>query len=99
MFQSFLIDRQQRVVLNGQHSKWAPVLAGVPQGSILGHLLSLIYINDLPENLESSAKLFANDTSLFSTVYNLSESPNLLSDDLKKISQWAFKWKMLFNPT
>ena len=98
LFQNFLIDRQQRVVLNGQHSKWASVLAGVPQGSILGPLLFLIYINDLPENLESSAKLFADDTSLFSTAYNLSESANLLNDDLKKISEWAFKWKMLFNP-
>ena len=98
LFQSFLIGRQQRVVLNGQHSKWAPVLAGVPQGSILGPLLFLIYINDLPENLESSAKLFADNTSLFSTVYNFSESANLLNDDLKKISRWAFKWKMLFNP-
>ena len=84
MFQSFLTDRQQRVVLNGQHSKWAPVVAGVPQGSMLGPLLFLIYINDLPENLESSAKLFADDTSLFSTVYNLSNSANLLNDDLKK---------------
>ena len=98
LFQSFLIDRQQRVALNGQHSKWAPVLAGFLQGSILGPLLFLIYINDLPENLESSAKLFADDTSLFSTVYNLSESANLLNDDLKKILEWAFKWKMLFNP-
>ena len=55
-------------------------------------------INDLPENLESSAKLFADDTSLFSTVCNLSKSGNLLNDDLKKISERAFKWKMLFNP-
>ena len=98
LFESFLSDRQQRVVLNGQHSKWAPVLAGVPQGSILGPLLFLIYINDLPNNLESLAKLFADDTSLFSTVYDPHKSAKLLNDDLLKISDWAYKWKMLFNP-
>ena len=98
LFQSYLNNRQQRVVLNGQYSKWAPVLAGVPPGSILGPLLFLIYINDLRENLKSSAKLFADDTLLFSTVYNAAESVNLLNENLKKISEWAFNWKMLFNP-
>ena len=97
LFQSFLSDRQQRVVLNGQHSNWAPVLAGVPQGSILGPLLFLIYINDLPDNLEVLAKLFADDTLLFSMVHDPSKSAKLLNDDLQKISGWAFKWKMLFN--
>ena len=60
-----LNDRKQRVFLNGQHSKWANIEACVPQGSILGPLLFLIYINDLPDNLISNSKLFANDTSLF----------------------------------
>ena len=60
-------------------------------------LLFLVYNNDLRENVESPAKLFADDTSLFSTVYDKSESANLLNDDLKKISEWAFKWKMLLN--
>ena len=64
---------------------------------ILRPLLFLIYINDLTENLELSAKLFA-DTSLFLTVYDSLESANLLNDYLKKILEWAFKWKMLFNP-
>ena len=59
--------------------------------SIFGSLLFLVYNNDLPENVESPAKLFADDTSLFSTVYDSSESANLLNDDLKKISEWAFK--------
>ena len=84
LFHSCLNNRQQRVVLNGQYSNWALILSGVPQGSILGPLLFLIYINDLPENSKSSAKLFADDTSLFSTVYNATESANLLNEDLKK---------------
>ena len=97
LFQSFLSDRQQRVVLNGQDSNWAPVLAGVSQGLVLGPLLFLIYINDLSDNLESLAKLFADDTSLFSAVHDPSKSAKSLNDDLQKISDWAFKWKM-FNP-
>ena len=68
---NFLSDRFQRVVLNGQSSNGdQPVLAGVPQGSLLGLLLFLVYVSDLPDNLESLAKLFADDASLFSTVYN-----------------------------
>ena len=64
----FLSNRKQRIVLDGQHSSWADIKAGVPQGSILGPLLFLMYINDLTENLHSNPKLFANDISLFSTV-------------------------------
>ena len=62
---NFLKERKQRVILNGQYSVWTNGEAGVPQGSILGLLLFLIYINDLPENLVSNPKLFADDTSLF----------------------------------
>ena len=97
LFHSYLNNRQQRVVLNGQCSKWAPILAGVPQGSMLGTLLFLIYINDLPENRKSSAKLFADDTSLFSTVYNVTESANLLNEDLKKY-QNGFQLKDVIQP-
>ena len=69
LFHSFLNDRYQRVVIiNGQHSDWAPILAGVPQGSMIGPLQFLIYINDLPDNLNSLVKFFAHDTSLFSMV-------------------------------
>ena len=68
LLKSFLNNRFQRVVLNRQCSNWSSVLAGIPQGSILVPLLFLIYINDLPEGLESSVKLFPDDTPLSSTV-------------------------------
>ena len=64
LIHSFLNDRHQRVVLNGQYSNWSKIKAGVPQGSILGPLFFLVYINDLPEGLTTNAKLFADDTSL-----------------------------------
>ena len=90
LFHSFLNDRYQRVVINGQHSDWAPILAGVPQGSILvGPLLFLIYINDLPDNLNSLVKLFADNTSLFSVVHDPTLSAKILNDDLCRISEWA----------
>ena len=94
LLKSFLNNRFQRVVLNGQCSNWSSVVAGVPQGSILGPLVFLIYINDLPDGLESSVKLFADNTSLFSTVYDPNMSADQLDKDLKKISGWAYKWKM-----
>ena len=71
---------------------------GVPQGSILGPILFLIYIYNLPDNLSSNAKRFADDTSLFSVVYDINQSGINLNDDLEKISNRAFQWKMNFNP-
>ena len=88
----FLSDRKQRVLLNGQTSEWQNVTAGVPQGSILGPLLFLIYINDLSGDLSSKAKLFADDTSLFSVTHDITTSANEPNNDLKIISDWAFQW-------
>ena len=87
-----------RVLLNCQSFKWASIKAGVPQGSILGPLLFLIYINDLSDGIISDVKLFADDTSIFSTVFATNISADNLNNDLKKISEWAYKWKMSFNP-
>ena len=84
-------DRKQRVVLNDQTSEWRNVITGVPQGSILGQLLFLIYINDLSGDLSSKAKLFADDTSLFSVTHDISTSATELNNDLKKNSDWAFQ--------
>ena len=94
----FLRNRKQRVLLNGQVSEWSDVRADVPQGSILGPLLFLIYINDLSEGLSSNAKLFADDTSLFSVIHDSNTSALELNSDLAKINRWAFQWKMSFNP-
>ena len=94
----FLKSRKQRVVLNGQHSSWSDVLAGVPQGSTIGPLLFLIYINDLSDGLQCNPKLFADDTSLFATVHNIKKATNDLNNDLAKITKWTFQWKMSFNP-
>ena len=94
----FLSFRKQRVVLNGQASPWTSIEAGVPQGSILGPLLFLIYINDLSDDLSTTAKLFADDTSLFSIVENVNISVSHLNSDLCKVSNWAFQWKMSFDP-
>ena len=72
--------------------------AGVPQGSVLGPLLFLIYINDLVDDLSSEAKLFAEDTSLFTIVYDEAVAADQLNCDLSIISDWAYQWKMQFNP-
>ena len=74
MLNDFLTNRKQRVVLNGQCSSWVDIRAGGPQGSILGPLLFLIYVNDLPNGLKSECKLFADDTSLFSVAHDLNTS-------------------------
>ena len=94
----YLANRNQRVVINGYESPWGEIESGVPQGSVLGSLLFLIYINDLEKGIKSHIKFFADDTSLFSIVKDPSVSASELNHDLKLISQWAHQWKMSFNP-
>ena len=98
LLENYLSGRLQRVVLNGQTSSWTPVLVGVPQGSILGSLLFLVYINDLPNELKSNPKLFADYTSLLIIVKDKQESADFLNNDLSLISKWAFYLENAYQP-
>ena len=96
LFQNYLNNREQRVVLNGFSADYSTIESGIPQGSVLGTLLFLIYINDLDRNIKSNVNVFADDTMLFSIVNDLVIS--VLNHDLKVINQWAYQWKMELNP-
>ena len=94
---SFLEDRQQRVTLDGENSDWVSVEAGVPQGSILGPILFLVYINDLIQVVHSDIRIFADDTFIFRIVNPTSALE--LTKDLEAITRWSEQWKLEFNPT
>ena len=96
-FESYLSDRFQRVVLEGGVSDFNKVLAGVPQGSILGPLMFLIYINDIVKDIGSCIRLFADDTSLYLIVDDPIPSANLMNTDVEKIHIWSQSWLVSFN--
>ena len=98
-FADYLDHRQQRVVVQGGTSPWSRVRAGVPQGSVLGPLLFLIYINDIVNIVNSPIRLFADDTTLFITVDDPVVAANSLNSDLHEVENWASKWLVLFNPS
>ena len=99
-FKDYLHDRYQRVLINGQSSPWECLTAGVPQGSVLGPLLFLLYINDMTLAVRnSSVRLFADDTCLFIEVDNRFESAALINEDLSSISAWANQWLITFSPS
>ena len=83
---------------SGFFSEYSVIESGIPQGSVLGPLLFLIYINDLEKDIKSKVKFFADDTMLFSVVKDPIASANDLNSDLEVINQWAYQWKMQFNP-
>ena len=93
---AFLTDRSQVVMVNGEKSQSAPVLSGVPQGSVLGPLLFIMYINDLPEVVKSDVYLFADDTKIFKQVSTIDEA-NLLQEDLNSLAKWSNDWLLMFN--
>ena len=93
---SWLADRQQRVVLNGFKSEWGQVISGVPQGSVLGPLLFLIYINDLDSGISSDVSKFADDTKI-GRVIKSDTDVIALQTDLDKMNEWSNIWQMKFN--
>ena len=97
-FTSYLKHRKQRVVLSGVKSIWNYIKAGVPQGSILGPLLFLLYINDIVTEIRSNIRLFADDTSLYIIVDNPDSAAEIFNTDLNKILKWAKSWLVKFNP-
>ena len=88
---NYLTARKQRVILNGFTSNYDDIKAGVPQGSGLGPLLFLIYINDLEDNIKSHTRFFADDTMLYSIVKSPTISANELNKDLESICLWTYQ--------
>ena len=98
LFNSFISERFQRVFLNGQESEWQKSASGCISRLNLGPLLFLIFINDIPANLECNVEIFVDDTSLFSLVRDPNESSAKLGRDLGRVAWWVHQWKMSFNP-
>ena len=95
---SFLTGRSQRVLINGSASSWSPVVPGVPQGTVLGPILFLMFINDLPTNTTSGIKLFVDDCVLYRPINSVSDH-FALQRDLDQLEKWAYIWQMKIAPT
>ena len=94
---SYLTNRTQATVVKGAISDYQVTTAGVPQGSVLGPILFNIYINDIQENIHSTMKLFADDTSMYLSIADPLARSEILNRDLNRIHQWAVAWKVTFN--
>ena len=86
---SFLSNRKQWVVLDGTPSEWSDVISGVPQGTILGPILFLFDVNDIPERIQSTAKLFADDCKIYRCIHSREDYCMLLQNDLDSLSAWS----------
>ena len=93
----FLSDRRQRVCVNGNYSNWHNVTSGIPQGSVLGPILFVLFINDLPSCVKSHVLLFADDTKLYRQVDGQKDS-DIVQDDLDSLFSWSKNWLLKFHP-
>ena len=92
----FLTQRNQQVVIEGKASDWVPVTSGVPQGTVLGPLLFLTFINDIPTGITSKLRLFADDCLMYRSISSPQDSVNL-QHDIDRLHQWSLDWQMKFN--
>jgi ribonuclease P/MRP protein subunit RPP40 len=95
--QDFLSNWTQQVVVNGKSSELTNVTSGIPQGSVLGPLLFVIFINDLPDTVKSDTYLFADDTKIFNIIRNVDDQ-DTLQEDLDKLATWSDTWLLGFHP-
>jgi hypothetical protein len=95
--QDFLSDRKQCVQVNGMKSQWHKVTSGIPQGSVLGPVLFVIYINDLPECVKSDVFLFADDMTIFREIKDDSDA-SIIQSDLIELFKWSETWLLKFHP-
>ena len=93
--QEFLSNRRQRVVINGSSLDWKPVTSGIPRGSVLGPVLFLVYINDLPDVM-NCLKLFADDGKIYSFIKAIQDEKRLQAN-VRKSEDWAELWDMFYN--
>ena len=94
---NFLCNRTQRVIVNGSSSPSAPVKSGVPQGSVLGPTLFIIYINDMPDVVESCIRLYADDAKLYRAIKSGADEVQL-QRDITSLQEWSCKWLLNFHP-
>ena len=94
--EQWLTDRRQRIVVDGEASSWKSVLSGVPQGSVLGTMLFLVYIDDLEEGITGNILKFADETKLFRKTKEIGDKKKL-QYDIDKLARWSEKWQMSFN--
>jgi len=87
-----------RTKVRGSFSDWIKVLSGAPQGSVIAPLLFLLFVNDMPDWVVSSLKMFADDTKLWRSIKDHSDSA-ILQDNLNQLSEWSTRWQLKFNPS
>ena len=96
--ENYQVGRKQKVLINGKESTIIEINAGVPQGSILGRLFFLIFINEIVTDMGCSIKLFADDTTVYFIIEDINTAAENLNSDLNKVHTWSKKWLVNFNP-